>query len=266
MHFLDRARPFFGQEGFDILQQKKIAFAGLGGVGGGAFLALVRCGASQFRLAENGIFDPPDMNRQAAAFGTTMDRAKLDVYMELARSINPEIDITPYPDGIHAANLDEFLDACHAFVAVIDVEKGEEVKKMTPTLLEKYNIPAFTCGAIGFGALMVNYAPDGMKEDEFWALAKEQDKGGGLLPSHMQSNFSDAAMQRMKQGLAAGVIPTTAIGGLASNVLLANEVLAHLLTDTTLMERAPVFAPRYVTLDFMTHRLSVADITRLDGE
>jgi tRNA A37 threonylcarbamoyladenosine dehydratase len=74
-------------ERFRHSQGKGDAFAGLGGVVGRAFLALVRCGASRFRLAENGVFDPPDMSRQAAAFGSTMDRPKLDVYIELARSI-----------------------------------------------------------------------------------------------------------------------------------------------------------------------------------
>ncbi|MFO7596426.1 MAG: ThiF family adenylyltransferase, partial [Desulfocurvibacter africanus] len=91
MHFLDRTAPIMGEDGLAVLRDKTITFAGLGGVGGGAFLALVRCGLGHFRLAENGVFDPPDMNRQAAAFGTTMDRPKLDVYMELARSINPNI-------------------------------------------------------------------------------------------------------------------------------------------------------------------------------
>ncbi|QJB57031.1 ThiF family adenylyltransferase [Pseudodesulfovibrio sp. zrk46] len=261
MNFLDRATPFFKDDGFAILQEKTISFAGLGGVGGGAFLALVRCGASNFRIAENGVFDPPDMNRQAGAFGHTMDRQKIDVYVELARSINPDIKLETYPDGINADNLDDFLVDSDAFVAVIDVEKGEDVKQMTPALLEKHQIPAFTCGAIGFGALMVNYAPGGMKEDVFWKLAKENDSGGGLLPSVMQDCFSGEAMARMKQGLSKGVLPTTAIGGLASNALLANEVLAYLLADTGLVEREPIFAPKYVTLDFMTQAMHVADIS-----
>lgn len=265
MDFRNRTRPFLGEDGFDILRQREIAFAGLGGVGGGAFLALVRCGASRFRLAENGTFDPPDMNRQAAAFGTTMNRPKLDVYMELARSINPDVVMTPYPEGIQADNLDGFLAGAQAFVGVIDVEKGEDVKKMTPALLEKHHLPAFTCGAIGFGALMVNYAPDGMKDVEFWALATKGDRGDGLLPTALQRHYSPPVMERLRQGVAAGMVPTTAIGGLAANALLANEVLAYFLADTGLVERAPVFAPHYVALDFMTQRLTVADITRPDA-
>lgn len=260
--FLNRSRPILKESGFAILRQKEVALAGLGGVGGGAFLALVRCGVTRFRLAENGIFDPPDMNRQAAAFGTTMDRPKLDVYMELARSINPDLEMIPYPDGVNAGNLNEFFDGAHVYVGVIDVEKGEDVKRMTPAMQERHHIPVFTCGAVGFGAIMVNFAPDGMKGDEFWAIAQKGDSEGGLLPSVMQRNFCGPVIERVKQGLAAGVVPTTAIGGLAANVLLANEVLAYLLADTGIMERAPVFAPKYVTLDFMTQRLTVADINQ----
>lgn len=262
MDFLNRTRPIMGESGFAILREKEIAFAGLGGVGGGAFLALVRCGASRFRLAENGVFDPPDMNRQAAAFGATMDRPKLDVYMELARSINPGLELVPYPDGVTADNLDGFLDGAHVYVGVIDAEKGEDVKSMTPAMQERHGIPVFTCGVVGFGAIMVNFAPDGMKADEFWTIAMKGDRGGGLLPSTLQRNFSGPAMKRIQQGLSSGVVPTTAIGGLAANVLLANEVLAYFLADTDLVERAPVFAPKYVTLDFMTQQLRVADVTR----
>lgn len=265
MHFLDRTAPILGEYGLVVLRDKTIAFAGLGGVGGGAFLALVRCGLGHFRLAENGVFDPPDMNRQAAAFGTTMDRPKLDVYMELARSINPDIDMLPYPEGITCDNLDHFLDGADVHVGVIDAEKGEDVKRMTPVLQEKHNLPVFTCGAVGFGAIMINFAPGGMKPDEFWGLATLDDAGGGLLPSSMQEHFSAPAMDRILKALSSGKIPTTAIGALAANALLANEVLAYLLADTGLVERVPVFAPQYVVLDFMTTRLTVGDVTRRQG-
>lgn len=264
MDFLSRIRPIVGDNGFTILREKEIAFAGLGGVGGGAFLALVRCGASRFRLAENGVFDPPDMNRQAAAFGSTMDRPKIDVYIELARSINPDLEVTPYPDGVNTNNLGSFLDGADAYVAVIDAEKGEDVKRMTPAMQERYGIPVFTCGAVGFGTIMVNFAPNGMMADEFWARAMKDNAGGGLLPSSIQRYFSGQVMKRIQQGLSSGKVATTAIGGLAANALLANEVLAYFLADTDLVERPPVFAPNYVVLDFMTLRMRVADITRPD--
>ena len=96
--FLDRTLPILGQEGIQALSTQLIAFAGLGGVGGGAFLNLVRCGVKRFRLAVNSVFDPPDTNRQAAAFASTMDRSKITVYKRLAREINPEVALELFPE------------------------------------------------------------------------------------------------------------------------------------------------------------------------
>lgn len=59
MDFLNRLQPLMRKEGLDILSQAYIAQSGLGGVGGVVFQTLVRSGIRRFRLAENGIFDPP---------------------------------------------------------------------------------------------------------------------------------------------------------------------------------------------------------------
>ena len=139
--FLNRAVPIFTEEGLAVLRDKVVALAGLGGVGGGAFLALVRCGVTRFRLAENGVFDPPDMNRQAGAFGTTMGRPKLAVYVELARSINPDVELELFPEGVDGGNLERFLAGADVYVGVIDAEKGRDVKAMTSPLLEKHGLP-----------------------------------------------------------------------------------------------------------------------------
>lgn len=259
--FHSRTRPILGDEGIHLLEQPLVTIAGLGGVGGGAFLALVRAGVKRFRLAENGVFDPPDMNRQAGAFGSSMDRPKLDVYAELARSINPDVELELFPDGVGSDNLEAFICGSAVYLGVIDVEKGAEVKALTPELIKKYDVPLFTCGAIGFGALMVNHHPGGMMPDAFWHLAQEKSPGGVLLPAALLSHFAPESMHRLQEGYAGGVLPTTPVGGLASNALLANEVLAYLLAETGLVERQPVFAPHYVAMDFMNLSMTVADIS-----
>ncbi len=259
--FTDRTMPILTQKGLDALAGQTIAISGLGGVGGGAFLALVRCGAAKFRLAENGVFDPPDMNRQAGAFGTTMDRPKLDVYVELARSINPDIELELYPDGITPDNLAGFLEGVDAYAGVIDVERGAEVKAMTAELLERFSVPMFTCGAIGFGALLVAHKPGGMMPEEFWKLVAEKSTSGGLLPSYMAARFNKGVIARFNQGMAEGILPTTPIGGMTSNVLLATEIICYLLRDTGLVDREAVFAPGFTTVDFLEQRMETSDVT-----
>ena len=66
-------------------------------------------------------------------------------------------------------------------------------------------------------------------------------------------------MERIAEGCASGVLPTTAIGGLAANALLACEVLTCLLRGTGLVDREPVFAPQFTMLDFLSQQLVVGD-------
>jgi molybdopterin/thiamine biosynthesis adenylyltransferase len=261
MHdFLNRCRPFFQEQGLQILAEKTIAISGLGGVGGGAFLALVRSGCSCFRLAENGLFDPPDMNRQAAAFGHTMDRPKLDVYVELARSINPAIRIKTWPEGLQPENLEDFIAGADAHIGAIDVEKGAEVKRMTPAVLERCGVPMFTAGAFGFGSMMINYRPGGMMEDEFARQVRARSEHRpGQLASLMAQQFNPAAVAIFDRARATGPAPTTAIGCLLANTLLANEVIVHLLQGTELIDREAVFAPRFVTIDALSLNMQVID-------
>jgi tRNA threonylcarbamoyladenosine dehydratase len=260
MHeFLSRSRPFFTDQGLEILASKTISISGLGGVGGGAFLALVRCGCASFRLAENGIFDPPDMNRQAGAFGHTMDRPKLDVYVELARSINPDIQIRTWPEGLHPENLEAFLQGVDVHIGAIDVEKGAEVKKLTPEVQQRFKVPMFTAGVFGFGTMMVNYHPEGMLELEFGRLVRSRSEDKSSLTALVAKGFNARTLEVIDRSRSAGPSPTTAVGGLLSNALLANEVMVYLLQGTEAVNREAVFAPRFVTLDALSQNMRVID-------
>jgi len=178
--FLDRTFLILGHEGIEVLSAPLIAISGLGGVGGGTFLNLVRSGVKRFRLAENGVFDTPDMNRQAAAFASTLGRPKIEVYEELARGINPEIELELFPEGLLTGNLERFLDGSDVNIGVIDFEKGADVKAMTPDLLKRFNVPLFSAMVFGFGAILVAHHPEGMMPDEFWGLARKRSAGEGF--------------------------------------------------------------------------------------
>ena len=260
--FLHRTKPLLKECDLERMRKTTRAIAGLGGVGGGAFLALVRLGFRKFRLAENGVFDPPDMNRQAAAFGGTMGRPKLDVYIELARSINEDVEIRAFPEGITMANLAGFLDGCDAHVGVIDVEKGADLKAATPALLRRYNIPLFTAGAVGMGALMVNHAPEGMMPEEFWALVRSRSTGAAPLPSFIAGLFSPVVTERLIAAYGQGIVATTSVGGGLSGLLLAAEIAAYVLKAPGLVGREVVFAPRFTAVDLFSQRYSVIDVTK----
>jgi len=260
--FLHRTRALLGQESLDILQQPLVAISGLGGVGGAAFLTLVRCGVKRFRLAENGIFDPPDMNRQWGALGSTLGRNKLDVYVEWARQINPHVELDLYPQGIQLDNIEGFLTGAGVYLAVIDLEVGFDVKEKSNKICREKGIPIFTAGVIGFGTLMVNQGVDGMSLDEFWQQAAQRSEIPGAFPSYLASNFSFPLTAKIEKGLQNGIIPTCSVGGNQAGTLLASETLAYLLEDQISPEREIVFAPRFVCLDLLDLKLTVGDISK----
>lgn len=260
--FLHRTRALLGEESLDILQNSLVAIAGLGGVGGAAFLNLVRGGIRNFRLAENGTFDPPDMNRQWGALGSTMGKKKIDVYAQWARQINPNVQLKLYPQGIQVDNIEEFLTGADVYLGVIDLEVGQEVKEKSNIICREKAIPIFTAGVIGFGALMVNQGLGGMSLNEFWQKAAQFSQEPGALPSYLTSNFSSTLTASVEKGLKSGTIPTSSVGGSQAGTLLASETLAYLLKEKILPEREIIFAPRFVCLDPLSMRLTIGDINK----
>mgnify|MGYP002137541986 FL=1 len=83
------------------LRGKRIAIAGAGGVGGVHLLTLARLGVGAFTIADMDRFDLVNFNRQAGAMMSTLDRPKVEVMAEMARDINPELDIRIFPDGVN---------------------------------------------------------------------------------------------------------------------------------------------------------------------
>lgn len=258
--FLDRTFLVLGHEGIEALSAPLIALSGLGGVGGGTFLSLVRSGVKRFRLAENGVFDPPDMNRQAAAFASTLGRPKIEVYEELARGINPEIEIELFPEGLLAGNLERFLEGSDVYVGAMDFEKGADVKAKTPDLLKRFNVPLFSSMVLGFGAALVAHHPEGMMPGEFWGLVRERSAGADF-PTFMSGRFGPAVAERIENSIAAGKSPSTSIGGAFAGTVLASEVMVYLLQGTGLVSREAIFAPRFMVVDPMRPALEVVDVT-----
>src|SRR3990167_9294146 len=75
------------------LREVRVAIGGLGGVGGVHLLTLARLGICEFSIADFDVFDIVNFNRQVGATMSTLGRAKIVVLEEMAREINPEINI-----------------------------------------------------------------------------------------------------------------------------------------------------------------------------
>ena len=98
------------------LAGKRVAIAGLGGVGGSHLLTLARLGIGAFTIADYDRFDLVNFNRQAGAFVSTIGERKSDVMASACRDVNPDVRLTVFDDAIDARNVDEFLDGADVYV------------------------------------------------------------------------------------------------------------------------------------------------------
>jgi len=95
-----------------VLRSKRVAIAGMGGVGGVHVVTLARLGVQRFNIADFDTFDIANFNRQVGATMSSLGRPKADVLAEMVRDINPEADVRVYPAGIDDGNVaDDVPDA-----------------------------------------------------------------------------------------------------------------------------------------------------------
>src|SRR6478609_7874872 len=77
-----------------LLRRKRIAIAGMGGVGGAHLLTLARLGVGGFNLADPDRFELVNFNRQAGATFDAIGRPKIEVMADRALQINPELRLS----------------------------------------------------------------------------------------------------------------------------------------------------------------------------
>ena len=87
--FTTRNLGFVDETEQQLLQRSCIFVCGVGGMGGAAFMALVRAGVGRFIIADIDRFEVSNLNRQVFAFVDKVGEMKADVAAETARQINP---------------------------------------------------------------------------------------------------------------------------------------------------------------------------------
>src|SRR5207237_1821983 len=98
------------------LRGKRVAIAGLGGVGGVHLLTLARLGVGAFNIADFDTFDVANFNRQVGALMSTIGCPKAEVLASAALDINPELDLQLFREGVSDQNLDRFLAGADLYV------------------------------------------------------------------------------------------------------------------------------------------------------
>jgi molybdopterin/thiamine biosynthesis adenylyltransferase len=177
-----------------VLRGKRIAIAGMGGVGGVHLLTLARLGVGAFHVADFDTFDVANFNRQVGATMSTLGLPKVDVLAEMARDINPELQITRFPSGVSSGNLAAFFEGVDLYVDGLDFF-AFGARQQTFAACARLAIPAITAAPLGMGTAVLNFLPGQMTFEEYfgWGDLPDEEKAlrflVGLAPAGLHGGY-----------------------------------------------------------------------------
>ena len=124
----ERLIPLIGKDALNDLKKINVAIIGIGGVGGFATEALVRCGISNITIFDGDVIDITNLNRQIISNNANIGKCKVEEAIKRYKMINSDINIVGYQENIDENNVyklnnfDYVIDACddtRAKVAII---------------------------------------------------------------------------------------------------------------------------------------------------
>ncbi len=240
----------------DILRQKRVAIAGMGGVGGVHLLTLARLGIGAFHIADFDVFELANFNRQIGATMSSLGQPKTEVLAAMARDINPELHIDIFSDGVTEDNLSKFFTGVDLYVDGLDFF-ALSIRQATFLACSNLKIPAITVAPLGMGAALLNFLPGKMTFEEYFQFGDlpEEEKAHrfllGLAPSGLHK---DSLVDTSTLSLEEKRGPSTIIGCQLCAGIAATEALKILLN------RGKVFsAPHGIHFDAYSNKLAHTD-------
>lgn len=263
--FLNRCIPLLSEEGIEKLRKSSVAIAGCGGVGGAAAVTLARMGVGSFKLADPGVFDEPDINRQWAANVPNLGRNKTDAYEEMLLAINPQITIKKYPEGVTESNVENFLDNVDLVIDCLDIAVSANLRRELYRQARKNGIYSMTAPILSFGTIFCCSSPTGMSMDK---IVEMIDKGGAQakFPNILRKIFMPQHLDIIESRIKTHKIPSVPISSMVAASIVATESILILLKNIIPGARKPVCLPRVILADFFRLSYAVVDIENIPLE
>lgn len=176
------------------LREARIAIAGMGGVGGVHMLTLARLGIGRFSVADFDRFEVGNFNRQVGATAQTVGQPKAESVIQMARQINPELQVASFESGLSEDNLEAFLEGVDVYIDGLDFFVLDVRRKLF-ALARRKGIPAITAGPLGFGTGYLIFTPDGMSFEDYFRFEGKGETDRyvqflmGLTPSMMHRAY-----------------------------------------------------------------------------
>jgi molybdopterin/thiamine biosynthesis adenylyltransferase len=100
MHQYARHTGLFSDVEFARIQETRVLVAGAGGLGSTVLQLLTRYGFGEIHFYDDGILDPPDLNRQILYTSRDLGAAKASTAKALLEAINPDVAIMAHQERL----------------------------------------------------------------------------------------------------------------------------------------------------------------------
>ncbi|GEK91654.1 ThiF family adenylyltransferase [Alkalibacterium kapii] len=231
------------------LHETTVAIAGCGCIGGFSAELLARIGVGKLILADPDTFDYSNINRQCAATHLTVGQRKAQALKNHLLTINPDMDIECYNEGVTEANVETFLDGADYVIDAIDYFAFPDSVVLHREARKK-NLYIATAVALGFGTSVLTFDPNGMTLEKYTGITEDiaisELKGKTFPPSAYSQTLPDYVTEEKIAGwIESRSIPTISVGQALGPGVLVSKLILHLLERKT-----PKMVPEYFQLQF----------------
>ena len=157
------------EEEQNILFRSTVAVAGCGGMGGQSIPQLIRWGIGGIKIADFDSFERGNFNRQFHAYEDTINKQKTAVVMDEMLRINPYLNFQCFGEGITEKNAEVFVEDANIVIDAIDYT-CLPASIALHRAARKHERIVLTAQAIGFGANVFTFVPDGITLEEYVGL------------------------------------------------------------------------------------------------
>lgn len=191
-------------------------------------------GFERFAVADPDVFDVANLNRQAGATLSTLGRPKVEVMREMARDVNPRIEIDEFPQGLGPETVEEFAERSDIGVNAIDFLRADLYPLFHDTFRDRGKLSVVGASPFAFGAAMTVIGPDSPSLTDFLGLtAAERGDPEAVLrrfvarmtPERYAARYLPPGVNEIRSPLAGTRISSTAAALHLCTALTAAEVL-----------------------------------------
>lgn len=247
------------------LKNSTIAVAGVGGVGGLLVERLIRLGVGNIKITDLGTFDKSNLNRQYGCSMLTLDQYKAEVVYQQVKEIFPAANIYYDNNGINSdADAVRFVEGADLVIDEMDYGAWKESIYLQRAARAR-GIYYFFAGAIGFGALLTNFDPQGITLEEYNSLPPDVDleeaevmsvpseKVLPVVPSYITVAMSMDMIHEIIVGQRP--VPTCSVGVGLTSILAAGNAINILLKRKEIIK-----APQYIYIDLLDQKFLTGSV------